>query len=577
MLHELAAWIVPWLRARGQAPSGGFFLQFAELYGPRTSAGLSLACFGLAVLVGFVLQSRSRRAQAAPGSGAQAIADRSPHEFFGACLVLGIGLWLWFEFGVLRGSPRAPDESTYLFLAELLQAGWASAPAPDSATLEAASYIPFSRIHQGRWIGAFLPGWPLLLAPFQKFGLSALLRFSLWGANLLLLFGWLRRHNPLPIAYLGTALACLSPFWIAIHASSMADPLGLFLGFQLVAALESKRLGWAGAFAGWLLLVRPANLFFAAGVFLLAKGTRSWRGAARILGGALPFAFFLATWNLATTGHALVTPYQLAAPRAGLSDGLSLYQGMQIRHDLATASLNLFSNAWALRSDLLGLPGLTWPLLLLGFFGSRGSRSVLWGGVLAMGIGYGFYFHPGMAYGPRFYLLATPWLFRLVAHGLSRVAEALRIGVFRFSGILLLACLPISVSGIWMPLSLTLERYSGTDPRPQEVALEALARVPGRLLVLVPAMGYPEAKLIYGFRNRIDPSDRLRVRFVEDPRDPNQVRIWAKRTGRTPIRLPLEGAPFDQGQAQRFWASPAGSSLSKPRDLLESTLPSSGS
>lgn len=576
MLATLSAWLVE----RGQAPLAGYLASFVEEYAPRyrfSDAAFLLVCLALATWLlprwagsagddpdsggsnagagpageiaapGEETPGAASPGEVAPPGGTHA-AGAAPRGGRGSrigAVVVGVLLALAFQRGVLGTLPHIADEATYLFEAHLVTHGVARAPAPDP-DLVARIGVRFTALHDGGWIGGFPPGWPLVLAIFLSLGLEYLATPLLLGLNLWLLGLWVEGRFDTETADLACWLGALSPLLVPLHASLMADPLTLacLLGFLL--ALEGGRPGLAGLSGGWAILTRPASLFFVAGATLwslLGWGGGRGRALGRFLLGGLPALGVLLAWNWGATGSPWTSPYALAAPAAFQAE--ALYEGLVVRHDGVAALVNLGMNGAALGVDLLGWPSLSWLPVLLGLvLGGAAPRGGAWrGGALGLLLGHAGYFHPGFAYGPRFYLPLVPGLLAAAALGLAAVSRWRGVDPRRGVPRLWLAGLPALVLGYGSATAPVYLRYTGVDSRPRDFIARQVPRE-GRLLVLVPARGYPSRPLMFCFHGEVDPFLEARVVVVEDPGDPELVARWARETGRTPWRPPGGGAPW---------------------------------
>ena len=127
-----------------------------------------------------------------------------------APVVAGV-LCVGFTLGILGTFPHIADEVTYLFEARLVLRGRAAAPAPDPM-VETLSAVPFTKVHEGRWLAAFPPGWPLVLAVGVLLGIPYLVNGLLAGVNLMLIGRFARRHFGEELGIATVLLAVLSPF-----------------------------------------------------------------------------------------------------------------------------------------------------------------------------------------------------------------------------------------------------------------------------------------------------------------------------------------------------------------------------
>lgn len=141
-----------------------------------------------------------------------------------------------------------------------------------------------------------------------------------------------------------------------------------------------------------------------------------------LAGAALPAgALFLYNWRL--TGSPLLNPYNLwwSFDKLGF-DWMGGPYGFGPTQGLWNTSLNL----QALFAHLFGWPFyLTLALAVMPFLLGRANRwDVLFAGAgLAVIVAYGFYWAPGIMYGPRYYAPAAPWLILLTARGFQELSR----------------------------------------------------------------------------------------------------------------------------------------------------------
>lgn len=539
------------LTARGQAPLAGYVAAFLERYAPVNTPAAAAALVVGAILA-LAAERRLRKRQAAspdPGAGPRAL------PWVLGAMVAALGL----RVVVLGSIPHIPDEATYLFQARLLAEGVATAPVPDPGLVEALE-IPFTTVHEGRWIGAFPPGWPAVLAGALRLGVPWLPNLLLLGVGLLLVRRWASRHFGAEVGAVALVLGATSPFLLWPAASGMADLLALVGVLGAVTLFEEDLPFPAGLACGVAVLARPASVFFLAGAALwtLAFDPPRRRRAGTVALGGLPAALAWLAWNHATTGSALTTAYGLAAPAPGFLSGQATYQGLALRHDLVAAVVNLGMNLGSLGADLLGWPSLSLLPVLVGALACGGWRrgGMLRGGLAGMVLGYATYFHPGMAYGPRFYLPAAPWLLGCAAAALVALARRREAPPGRTLVWLAVGVAPAVVLGYWLPCGLTYARYAGVDARPVRY-VEAVAP-PGRLLVVLPDQGYPDRPLVRCFLGENHPSPATPRWFVSARHGAEALRRWAALTHRRPWTPPHRRSPWDPG------SPPAGPAPPRP-------------
>jgi hypothetical protein len=526
------------LSARGQAPLAGYVAAFVERYAP-VNAPLAALALVLGVLLAMAAERLLRRREGAvpgPWGGPRAL----------PWLVLAVVVALGFRVVVLGGMPHIPDEATYLFQARLLAEGRATGAVPDQAMVEALE-IPFTAVHQGAWVGAFLPGWPAALAAGLRAGVPWLPNLLLLVVALLLIRRWVGRHFGAEVGAVALALGATSPFVVLPAASGMADLLALVGVLAAVVLFEEDLPVPAGFACAVAVLARPASVFFlggaAAWVCLFDQARRA--GAGRVVLGGAPGALFWLAWNKATTGAWLASAYSLAAPAPGFLSGQATYQGMALKHDLVAAATNLGLNVSALTADLLGWPLLSLLPVLGGALACGGWRrgGMLRGGMVGMALGYATYFHPGLAYGPRFYLPAAPWLLGCAAAALVAWARRREAPPGRTLAWFAVGVAPAVVLGYWLPCGLAYARYGGVDPRPAAY-VDAIAP-PGRLLVVIPDLAYPDRPLVRCFLGENHPSPATRRWFLSARHGPEALRRWAALSHRRLWTPPHRGSPWN--------------------------------
>lgn len=222
-------------------------------------------------------------------------------------------------FWVLQSSVVTDDEYVYLFQAALLALGKASYPAPPLGEFFVNVFVI---MHDGRWLGQYPPGHPLLLAPFAMVGIPRLLPIVLAGLNAAISFAVLRHVFGSTWAWLGTALLLLSPLFIFTgstllsHSTAyLALALGMLFFFRWSKEPRASSSLGGGLALGFLFATRPYTGLILGGLvglywaLCVIKQKRLVDLVTLVLGGGLFVLFFL-FYNQQATGDAFTTGYQ---------------------------------------------------------------------------------------------------------------------------------------------------------------------------------------------------------------------------------------------------------------------------
>jgi hypothetical protein len=339
----------------------------------------------------------------------------------------------------LEQFPNSADEYVYLFQAQQLSEGnlWSDVhPVPD--------FFEFHHLAQkdGKWVGRFPPGWPVLLSLAYVINIPPFLINTLIGwIAAVVLFRLVRRIYDERIALWSTIAMVFSSYFIfnaATYFSHMASLLeGLLFVYLAYRYLQNEKIIYAfaaGIFLGMLVMTRQLTaviflLPFVVYYFYKLK-LRALGPLALMAVGALPFVAFFLWYNYKITGDPLVpvTMWTNADEALGFVKGHTPVKGAKFTFK----RLAMFFY-WASPS-----------LLLLYFFylvlRAKEFKKILLHPedyiFLLLIVGYFFYYHSGgNQYGPRFYLEGFPFLVIFV------VAKTLRTNhhwfkVFLFAGII---------------------------------------------------------------------------------------------------------------------------------------------
>ena len=343
---------------------------------------------------------------------------------FAACLATGlIGGVAW---------PNSGDENSYVFMADTFLAGRFWIPAPDDVGLFQLSHV---LVRDGRMFSPYPPGWSIALMPFRAFGVLWLASplFTLAGG--VALFGAMRRVTTKPEAANHLlALALLTPF-VAFNGGSMFPHSMTFAVVACITALQLadeahpkcvRRVVIGGLF-GMLLAVRYDVFLVISSLFAIDRIFRRRAGAltdvALMAIGFLPFAWLLLAYNAAVTGD----PFQSTATWA-LSSESAINYPQSIGNWISQANRHDFF--WL--GELAQYGG--FPLLVVGLVGLKAKmvrRELRFydGFLPAIVVFYSLVpFSGGHQYGPRYWLVAFPFLALTAAGDLHQELDQLRVG-----------------------------------------------------------------------------------------------------------------------------------------------------
>ena len=167
----------------------------------------------------------------------------------------------------------------------------------------------------GRFFSLFLPGFSLLLVPFELLGISQLFTPLCNGIAVLLLGKIADRQFDAKTSFFAMFFALFSSFYLFMGASYMTHPLNLMLTLltvYLVMISENRKsfLILAGLATAWTLFIRPQNAFFVyTGVLLLMFSKKMKFRSAVIF--TIPFifiGFLLMFYNYFYTGNPMLFP-----------------------------------------------------------------------------------------------------------------------------------------------------------------------------------------------------------------------------------------------------------------------------
>lgn len=322
--------------------------------------------------------------------------------------------------------PNSADEYVYLFQAQQLGDGklWDPVhPHPD--------FFEFHHLAQkeGKWIGRFPPGWPLLLSIAFVLGIPPFLVNTILALIALIVFErFVRRLYDSRIALWSVLTLAFSSFYIfnaATFFSHIASLLeGLLFVYLAYRFLQTQRYGYAiasGVFLGLLIMTRQLTaliIFLPVFVYVIYQLKQRAILPLLLIGlGATPFIGAFLWYNYTITGNAFVP----VTMWTNSDEALGFVKGHTPAKGLKYTVKRLLMFIYFVSPTLL----LLYALCLLG-------RVKNWKKFLIhpedyifvlLIFGYFFYYHSGgNQYGPRFYLEGLPFLIVFV------VAKVLRSG-----------------------------------------------------------------------------------------------------------------------------------------------------
>ena len=304
---------------------------------------------------------------------------------------------LFIAWWVLQGFANSADEYAYIFQAQTYQQGrlWQQAP-----ILGQALSSDYTWVKDGKWVGQYPPGWPLLLALGQGMGVPFWAVNTVLAALLVMLLRRLMPGQTLPLA-----AAFMSPFFL-FHAASLHSHLpAALMGCAAFYALEKKR--WWGVVAGmalgWLGLVRYMSAALMAVPFAVqVLYRRQWGLMLKVGLGAIPCMVMLLAYHHAITGNALTPVYYFSGRNADhlYFDALGMAEGIRL-------------SGWRMVELILWAgPGLVlaWGLMMGAKLRQGTTTASDWVFPLFIIVFLFYPFDGANRYGPRYYFEALPFL-----------------------------------------------------------------------------------------------------------------------------------------------------------------------
>ena len=315
---------------------------------------------------------------------------------------LAVPLALVVAWLVLQGFANSADEYAYLFQAGTYEQGRLWQPAPILGQALASDY---TWVKDGKWVGQYPPGWPLLLVIGHKLGLPF---WAVNGGLAALLVGLMRRL--LPEQTMPLAASLLAPFFLFNAASLHSHLAAAVTGCAALCCLEAAQKGkgrWWGVLAGlalgWLGLIRYMSAALMAVPFAAqVMRQRQWVLIMAVAAGALPCVLLLLAYHHAITGNALIPVYYLSGRTADhlYFDAQGMAEGFGI-------------SFWRMVELVLWAgPGLVlaWGLVLAGKIRQGQGTASDWVFPLFILVFLFYPFDGANRYGPRYYFEALPFL-----------------------------------------------------------------------------------------------------------------------------------------------------------------------
>ena len=359
------------------------------------------------------------------------------------CSLLAVVAALLVGARVFENLPHIEDEIAYIWQARVFAAGELTVETPPATR---SMLVPFVVDRNGQRFGKYPPGWPVVLAFGERFGLRAWINPVLAGLAVWLTYRLGRRLFAPWTALLASGLTLLSPFFLINAGSLLSHVWSLCLSLGLAIAwldlfprpAPGPARAWmrvlaAGLCLGLLALTRPLSAvgvalpFFLHGIWLLWRGGPAARGRVLAIGAlAAAVAALLLVWQYAVTGDALSNPYVLwwSYDRIGFGEGVGRMAGGPSLH---WAWINLKTSLRAGVNDLFGWTGWSWLFLPFGLWAVRRERRA-WlplAVVFSLVLVYLAYWIGASLYGPRYYFEGLFSLTLLTAAGIAWLARQL--------------------------------------------------------------------------------------------------------------------------------------------------------
>lgn len=345
--------------------------------------------------------------------------------------------------------PHLEDEIAYLFQARTFARGQLWAPPPP---VKRVFFTPFVlTLENGRRVGKYGIGWPLVLALGERFNIGWLVNPLLGAVTVGLVYALGRDLYNRQTGIAAGLLACTSPFFLIQSSTYMSHAAACFWAALLTwAFLRSEDASrhqrvWAalaGMALGMLTLTRSLTALSVGLPFILALMVHTLRRPGKTLQAYWPMALvavLVAAWQplylYLVTGSPTTNLYTMvwAYDRVGFGPGFGLGEGHTLRQALITARQDLV--LWS--SELFGWRYASWvpliPGLIAGWRASPPGKKyrvlLLVGPFVSLVVLHLAYWIGAKVYGPRYYYEGHAGLSVLAALGLIEVAKLVAGGV----------------------------------------------------------------------------------------------------------------------------------------------------
>ncbi|GIL38141.1 hypothetical protein [Roseiterribacter gracilis] len=417
---------------------------------------------------------------------------------------------------ILQGFPNSADEWIFLFQADTYARGrlWNAVP-PDQET--GLFFLIHIFMRDGKWIGQYPPGWPVVLLPFRLLHVPAWVANVFLGTALLAVTARLAtRLLPTTEAALATCAVALTPFIVFNNGSYFSHQLPAVSGvlFVLATIRFQRAPSWSASLAGgvclgvigiarYLDVLALATPFFVVLAWQIVRKPRTLTPALGFGLGALPFLLILFAYNQAVTGHALLAVTKWGYPTQAIAK-----LGFGPDHPLGEAILRTLTRQfefveWTM-PVLIALWGVAFVVRVV-----RGRATwidwiypsfLVWYALSGV--------RGGERYGPRYYLPAYPFVVLTIALAIS---DAPTRGRWLRAG--LVTCVPMAAAlGIGWAI---FTQQMIWERRQMEIAIERAGL--SQVVVIVPSSIGTARPMQYWDLARNDPDLAQPVLFATDP------------------------------------------------------------
>ncbi len=371
----------------------------------------------------------------------------TPVDYLAISLLFALALTLALLMAVYVNErlPHLEDEIAYIFQARTFARGQLWAPPPP---IKRVFFTPFVlTLENGRRVGKYGIGWPLILALGERFNIGWLVNPLLGAATAGLIYALGRDLYNRRTGIAASLLACTSPFFLIqssiymSHAAACFWTVLLTWAFIRSESVSRYQRAWvvlAGLALGMLALTRSLTALAVSLPFmlvLLRRPVQSLRVywpmalAAGLAVALQPLYLYLVTGSPTTNLYTMVWEYDRVGfgPGFGLGEGHTLHQALiTARQDLRLWSSDLFG--WRYTSWIPLIPGLIagWRALPSG---KKHRVLLLIGPFISLVVLHLAYWIGAKVYGPRYYYEGHAGLSILAALGLIEVVRWVVIGI----------------------------------------------------------------------------------------------------------------------------------------------------